>query len=227
MAVQSINIGTIANDGSGDSLRVAFDKVNQNFNELDGRFSFTNSVENLGNGTALYHTKENNVLYFKTLVGGTNVSLSATDNEVTINSDENFTIQADNDSVNISGAGKNFGIKGIGNIDTAISGTDINVSIDPVGLVALDTSPTLGGNLDAGNFSITNASSITASTFTGNLVGTVNGVALDNTLANLDLGGIVYNITSMAEYILSTTDIDYGTFTSPGSINSDFESIVS
>jgi len=34
MAKQVINIGTTANDGTGDPLRTAFDKVNDNFNEL-------------------------------------------------------------------------------------------------------------------------------------------------------------------------------------------------
>ena len=34
MAQQTINIGTTANDGTGDPLRIAFDKVNDNFTEL-------------------------------------------------------------------------------------------------------------------------------------------------------------------------------------------------
>ena len=34
MAIQTINIGTIANDGTGDDLREAFVKVNNNFTEL-------------------------------------------------------------------------------------------------------------------------------------------------------------------------------------------------
>lgn len=34
MAKQVINIGTTANDGTGDALRTAFDKANQNFDEL-------------------------------------------------------------------------------------------------------------------------------------------------------------------------------------------------
>lgn len=34
MAQQTINIGTTANDGTGDPLRTAFDKVNDNFTEL-------------------------------------------------------------------------------------------------------------------------------------------------------------------------------------------------
>ena len=34
MARQTINIGTTANDGTGDGLRTAFDKCNDNFAEL-------------------------------------------------------------------------------------------------------------------------------------------------------------------------------------------------
>ena len=34
MAKQTINIGTTANDGTGDQLRAAFDKINDNFTEL-------------------------------------------------------------------------------------------------------------------------------------------------------------------------------------------------
>ena len=34
MAKQIIGIGTTANDGTGDTLRVAMDKINDNFNEL-------------------------------------------------------------------------------------------------------------------------------------------------------------------------------------------------
>ena len=36
MAKQTINIGSSANDGTGDPLRTAFDKINDNFNELYG-----------------------------------------------------------------------------------------------------------------------------------------------------------------------------------------------
>jgi len=34
MAQQTINIGNAPNDGTGDQLRTAFDKTNQNFTEL-------------------------------------------------------------------------------------------------------------------------------------------------------------------------------------------------
>jgi len=34
MARQTINTGTIANDGTGDTLRIAGNKINENFVEL-------------------------------------------------------------------------------------------------------------------------------------------------------------------------------------------------
>ena len=44
MALQSINIGTAANDGTGDNLRVGGDKINDNFSEIYTAF---------GNGATL------------------------------------------------------------------------------------------------------------------------------------------------------------------------------
>ena len=34
MAKQTVNIGSAANDGTGDQLRTAFDKINDNFDEV-------------------------------------------------------------------------------------------------------------------------------------------------------------------------------------------------
>ena len=48
MAIQRVNIGTIANDGTGDDLREAFVKVNNNFTELDIRQSEKTPGANLG-----------------------------------------------------------------------------------------------------------------------------------------------------------------------------------
>ena len=43
MAQLTINIGTNANDGTGDPLRTAFDKINANFAELYGDDSTANT----------------------------------------------------------------------------------------------------------------------------------------------------------------------------------------
>lgn len=50
MAKQTINIGSAANDGTGDPIRDAFDKVNQNFNEVYSSYVANTSVI-VGNST--------------------------------------------------------------------------------------------------------------------------------------------------------------------------------
>ena len=41
MAKQTVNIGAAANDGTGDPIRDAFDKLNQNFDEVSSISSYT------------------------------------------------------------------------------------------------------------------------------------------------------------------------------------------
>ena len=45
MARQPINIGSSANDGTGDPLRTAFDKINDNFVELYGTDNDINTLD--------------------------------------------------------------------------------------------------------------------------------------------------------------------------------------
>jgi hypothetical protein len=49
MAKQPINIGSSANDGTGDPLRTAFDKINDNFDELYGASPFGQQITIAGN----------------------------------------------------------------------------------------------------------------------------------------------------------------------------------
>ena len=57
MAIQTIGIGTVADDGTGDSLRIAGDKINDNFNEIytalgDGSTLTGGAITALNNATA-------------------------------------------------------------------------------------------------------------------------------------------------------------------------------
>ena len=49
MAQQTINIGTSANDGTGDPLRTAFDKINDNFTELYSETAADSQITISGN----------------------------------------------------------------------------------------------------------------------------------------------------------------------------------
>src|SRR6056300_1484928 len=56
MAKQTINIGTTANDGTGDPLRTAFDKVNDNFTELYADDAGDVNSVNAGTGISVDQT---------------------------------------------------------------------------------------------------------------------------------------------------------------------------
>jgi len=52
MALQTINIGASANDGSGDPLRTAMDKINDNFAVLDTVFNVKDTAHGaVGDGS--------------------------------------------------------------------------------------------------------------------------------------------------------------------------------
>lgn len=67
MAITAINVGTAANDGTGDTLREAFIKVNNNDNDLDSRvnamFVGFNQVQVLTESEYAGITPDSNTLY--------------------------------------------------------------------------------------------------------------------------------------------------------------------
>ena len=73
MAQQTINIGTVANDGTGDPLRSAFDKVNDNFTELYADDAGDVNSVNAGTGISVDQT-----------TGAVTVTNSAPDQTVTL-----------------------------------------------------------------------------------------------------------------------------------------------
>jgi hypothetical protein len=85
MTVQTINIGNQVNDGLGDDLRTAFQKVNANFGELSAQLTIT--AVNLGDtGTGVFKDKVGAELQFKKLVSGTKMFLDDTGDTIVVNS---------------------------------------------------------------------------------------------------------------------------------------------
>lgn len=84
MAIQTINIGNVVNDGLGDDLRTAFQKVNANFSDLSSQLTIT--VTNIGSvGVGLYKEKIGADLKFKKLVSGTKILINDGTDTVTVN----------------------------------------------------------------------------------------------------------------------------------------------
>jgi hypothetical protein len=84
MTIQTINIGNVVNDGLGDDLRTAFEKVNANFTDLSAQLTIT--ATNVGAvGVGVFKEKIGADLKFKKLVSGTKMLLNENTDTVTVN----------------------------------------------------------------------------------------------------------------------------------------------
>ena len=208
MAIQTINIGTNPNDGTGDDLRTAFDKVNDNFAELLAVGGETNTASNLGIGEGIFKQKTAQNLEFKTLRN--------TDGKIAITSDGNSiyldtsnladndfgSIQVDNgDTLTASSSGQLFGIKG-GNANITVTKSGNDIVITGAFEVSNDATPQLGGDLSilsnaiigGVGSSITNigsidGSSVTTDTLLVNTTSTFTGASQFNSMLTA-AGGI-------------------------------------
>jgi len=124
MPIQRIEIGGYANDGTGDDLRTAFNKVNANFTLLDSDAQINDGV-NLGTGVAVLKGKTSTILQFKSLTStDTSVTLTATDNTVNLKANtrliEDIT-PALGGNLNLN----NRNIIGAGDVKASVYGVDI------------------------------------------------------------------------------------------------------
>lgn len=85
MAIQTINIGNIVNDGLGDDLRTAFQKVNANFTELNSTLTVTGSSLGIL-GEEVFKQKNGNNFEFKKLVGASPIILTSDAESIVISS---------------------------------------------------------------------------------------------------------------------------------------------
>jgi hypothetical protein len=155
MARQIINIGTTANDGTGDPLRTAFDKINDNFVELYGADNNLNTLDaNLDVNNYAITTGVTNGHITITPNGTGNINLGS----ITINGS---TISA-NDSTQITVA-ENIQTTGTLNVDgaatlstslTLASGATVTAVLDEDGMAsnsatALATQQSIKAYVDA------------------------------------------------------------------------------
>jgi len=241
MAIELINIGNIANDGTGDELRVAFRKINQNFEDLDLRVADAVLGINTGTGVGIYRGRNENDLEFKSLVAGNNVELADNPASIEISVPDVLT-----ETPVITDAGSY--VLASGGVIRVFGGTAIDTSLDTLDNsivitnlfdeLSKDTTPELGGTLNAQSNNITNVNRITANefqggsfqgNFAGNFTGTVNGINTDvvsSFFDDIDFGGLPTNITSFYEYLVKTIDVDLGTASSPSPDSIDFGGFV-
>ena len=148
MPIQTIQIGGYANDGTGDDLRTAFNKVNANFTLLDSDAQINDGV-NLGTGVAVLKGKTSTILQFKSLTStDTSVTLTTTDN--TVNLQANTRLSTDlapalGGNLNLN----NRNIVGSGDVRTSIWGVDI-VALNAMVALLIESNNNIA--IDLGSF---------------------------------------------------------------------------
>jgi hypothetical protein len=200
MTITTINIGNNANDGLGDNLRTAFEKVNANFTELSAVANAITTVSITApanpSGYSIFKGLDNSTLNFKDLVAGRNISFNETPNSVIIsNSAAMFAKVATATS----------------EINAALTSTlkfagddDINVTLtQPIPSTAIPPGETIPGIVN-----------IRSNTPIGQIIKTYDFGQLDN---------VIHNVFQL---YLATTTIDFGTVTSPSSFAIDMGTIV-
>lgn len=216
MAIEYINTGTIANDGTGDALREAFIKVNNNFEELDLRATEQTQFENIGSiGAGVFAGKVDNTAQFRKVVGGTNVTVTENAATITVDVDDaldELLIISDNGSLTIS-SGQSMNLQGGNGIETSVTGQTLTVNLDTQGIVVRDAQPTLSANLNANSNDLDNVGTVTANQFNGPLDGLVYGYDVRDFgpyLSGFDFGNIRQTSTNALQYIMYNIDVDFG-----------------
>jgi hypothetical protein len=129
MAKQIINIGSTADDGTGTTIRAGGDLINDNFNEI---------YTELGDGSSLSIASKTQTLTNKTLDGSNNTFSNIPGSALT---NATFTLVDESSTEATISLGERMGITGGTNLTTAISGDNINVTLNTTitGLTSVQT----------------------------------------------------------------------------------------
>lgn len=208
MAIQVINVGLLANDGSGDDLREAFIKVNQNFDELDLRTESTTAVT-VGSGPyRFYKEQSGSELRFRDLqvdplysdtIG---LRLSEDGNSIYIRSKQSTIRFTDGTATLSASVDQVITFTGTNAAQVTVDNNTRTVTVDS--LLSRESSPTLNANLNANNYGITN-------------LNTINSIAVEDLeqAFDFDFGSLSFTRTSIFDWFANNVDIDFGTITSP------------
>jgi hypothetical protein len=209
MALQIINVGLLANDGTGDDLREAMIKINQNFDDLDLRTEST-TAQNAAVGAGFGTFKEQNgsILYFRDLQpdplypGTMAIRVSDDGNSLYLRSAQATIRFTDGTNTLSSSVEQVVTFTGTEAARITVDNNTRTVSVDSQ--IVRETAPALSADLDADNNSIVN-------------INRINSISMDELaeLFGFNFGSIGITRTSIIDWVINSTDIDFGTVSSP------------
>ena len=156
-----LNVGAYANDGTGDDIRTAFQKIKSTFTLINTTLLGTTG-ENIGTtGQGIFSAKVDNKLQFKKITGTNGVTITSTAD--TVNISALGSVQADTSprlggNLNMGG----FNITNGGDVQSTVYGLDIRTMNNLLQLLAT-TNNLL--DLDLGSFTNPNTSQFDLGTF--------------------------------------------------------------
>ena len=233
MAQQTINIGSSANDGTGDPLRTAFDKINDNFSELYGSTAEANdliedSTPQLGgdldvNGRRITSARSNEdiillpngtggVVASAIRIAGTTIS---SDDSSTININEGLVVDG---TASVSGAAtlsSTLGVTGAATLSSTlgVSGATTLTTTNIDNLTIQDSNITSSSNAD---INITPGG--TGSTIIGSSI-TIKGTTIssaDSSTININEGLVVDGTGNFSGTLTTAALTTVGTHTVTG-----------
>ncbi len=229
MAKQSINIGSSANDGTGDPLRTAFDKINDNFDELYGSTAEANdliedSTPQLGgdldvNGRRITSARSNeDIILLPNGTGGVVASAIriagttlSSDDSSTININEGLVLDG---TASVSGAvtmASTLAVTGVATFTaTPVFSSDITVT-DDINLISDSAVITFGADNDT---------TLTHTDGTGLTLNSTNKLCFNDASQFIQgTSATVLSIGATDEIDLTATDIDVnGTMSVSGTL---------
>ena len=210
MAVQTINIGLIANDGTGDDLREACSKVNANFADLDERAAnITAENAAVGAGFGVFKEQVDTVLKFRDLQpdpeypGTIGISVSEDGNTLYLRSAAATIRFTDGVNTLASSVEQVITFTGSEGGGVTVDNNTRTVTVDSQ--LSRETAPAVSANLDVQNNNLENVNSI-------------NDISMD-TLAEVfsfNFGDISFTRESIIDWLVNSTDVDFGTILASG-----------
>lgn len=175
MTIQTINVGSYSNDGTGDDLRSAFQKVNANFAALSNEVTIADG-SNLGSGVGVFAQRNAANLEFKSLTS-LDESVEITSTSTTVNLKASASISQDANPTLGGNLNLNDHYVYGGDVQTTVHGLDVPTMFGVFSLL-LNTNQV---NLELGTFGYPSAGNIDMNG-TGNinfLDSALNGTEID------------------------------------------------
>lgn len=246
-----INVGDVANDGSGDDLREAFIKINESIIYVGDRIGEAVSGLNVGTGEPVFKSVANAQLSFRSIGAAGNLSVTTVNDTITLSFNPNSPVNFNGQD--ITGIGDiiadfiHANVNGnlVGDVQGSIFADDSTLIVDGTtgqiygslhGNVVGDVTGNLLGNV-TGNVQ-GNVTGNVQGNVTGDLTGNVTGLIrttgtntfvdvnnIENRINIFDYGVIDPVFTSSLEYLLYAIGTDMGTFNNPSEFGIDAGSI--